>query len=165
MVFKYQKEEYKLQVNDIIDVQIRSVNEEANKLFSVQGAQSQQTMQAGIQGGGDLFYMTGFTINTNGAIELPYIGEIILEGKTLQEAKEVIDEQVARLFKTYYLQVKLGGVRFSTLGEFNKSGKLVILQNQVTIYEAISTLLTTTVSVVLIQTLFVYSTANLNQRS
>ena len=138
MVFKYQKEEYKLQVNDIIDVQIRSVNEEANKLFSVQGAQSQQTMQAGIQGGGDLFYMTGFTINTNGAIELPYIGEIILEGKTLQEAKEVIDEQVARLFKTYYLQVKLGGVRFSTLGEFNKSGKLVILQNQVTIYEAIS---------------------------
>ncbi len=30
---EYQMEEYRLQENDIIDVQIRSMNEEANKLF------------------------------------------------------------------------------------------------------------------------------------
>ena len=50
-VFEYQKEEYKLQVNDILDVQIRSMNEEANKLFSIQGNQGQQAMQAGVQSG------------------------------------------------------------------------------------------------------------------
>jgi len=137
-VFKYQKEEYKLQVNDILDIQIRSMNEEANKLFSIQGSQGQQAMQVGVQGGGDLYYMTGFTVNANGAIELPYIGEVSIIGKTLEEAKTIIDEQVARLFKTYYLQVKLGGIRFATLGEFNRSGKQVILQNQATIYEAIA---------------------------
>jgi len=137
-VFEYQKEEYKLQINDILDVKIRSMNEEANKLFSNQGIQGQQAMQAGVQGGGDLYYMTGFTVNENGAIELPYIGEVSIKGKTLEEAKKAIDEQVARLFKTYYLQVKLGGIRFATMGEFNKSGKQVILQNQATIYEAIA---------------------------
>lgn len=137
-VFEYQKEEYKLQLNDILDVKIRSMNEEANKLFSLQGIQGQQALQAGIQGGGDLYYMTGFTVNANGAVVLPYIGEVHVEGKTLEEAKSVIDEQVAQYFKTYFLQVKLGGIRFSTLGEFNRSGKQVILQNQVTIYEAIA---------------------------
>jgi polysaccharide export outer membrane protein len=137
-IFEYQKEEYKLQVNDILDVQIRSMNEEANKLFSIQGAQGQQAMQVGAQNGGDLYYMTGFTVNANGAIELPYIGEVNVKGKTLEEAKVAIDEQVSRFFKTYYLQVKLGGIRFATLGEFNRSGKQVILQNQATIYEAIA---------------------------
>ena len=137
-VFEYQKEEYKLQVNDILDVQIRSMNEEANKLFSIQGQAGQQAMQIGTQSGGDVYYMTGYTVKDNGAIELPYIGEVSVKGKTLKEAKVAIDEQVARFFKTYYLQVKLGGIRFATLGEFNRNGKQVILQNQATIYEAIA---------------------------
>jgi len=137
-IFEYQKEEYKLQVNDILDVQIRSMNEEANKLFSISNQGGGQNMQAGIQSGGDVYYMTGYTVNDNGAIELPYIGEFSVKGKTLQEAKVVIDAEVSRFFKTYYLSVKLGGIRFSTLGEFNTSGKYVILQNQATIYEAIA---------------------------
>ena len=137
-VFEYQKEEYRLQENDILDVQIRSMNEKANKLFTVQNQGGGQNMQAGMQSGGDVYYMTGYTVNDNGAIELPYIGEVVLKGKTLKEAKEVINVEVARYFKTYYLSVKLGGIRFSTLGEFNNSGKQVILQNQATIYEAIA---------------------------
>ena len=137
-VFEYQKEEYRLQENDILDVQIRSMNEEANKLFSIQGQSGQQAMQVGVQSGGDLYYMTGYTVNDNGAIELPYIGEVLVKGKTLKEAKASVDTEVAKFFKTYYLQVKLGGIRFSTLGEFNRSGKQVILQNQATIFEAIA---------------------------
>ncbi len=136
-VFEYQKEEYRLQESDIIDVQIRSMNEEANKLFSIQ-AQSAQAMQLGAQSGGDLYYMTGYTVNHKGTIELPYIGEVDVRGKTLKEVKAAIDTEVAKFFKNYYLQVKLGGIRFSTLGEFNRSGKHVILQNQATIYEAIA---------------------------
>ena len=137
-VFEYQKEEYRLQENDILDVQIRSTNEEANKLFSIQGQAGQQAMRAGVQSGGDLYYMTGYTVNHNGAIELPYIGEVTVKGSTLKEAKAAVDTEVAKYFKNYYLQVKLGGIRFSTLGEFNRSGKQVILQNQATIYEAIA---------------------------
>ena len=137
-VFEYQKEEYKMQVNDILDVQIRSMNEDANKLFTIQLQTGQQAMQAGLQSGGDLYYMTGYTVNQKGAIELPYIGEVLVKGKTLKEAKAAVDNEVAKFFKNYYLQVKLGGIRFSTLGEFNRVGKHVVLQNQATIYEAIA---------------------------
>ena len=137
-IFEYQKEEYKLQVNDILDVQIRSMNEEANKLFAIQNQGGGQNMQLGVQSGGDLYYMSGYSVNDNGAIELPYIGEVTVLGETLKEAKAAIDIEVARYFKTYYLSVKLGGIRFAALGEFNNVGKQVILQNQATIYEAIA---------------------------
>ena len=136
-VFEYQKEEYRLQENDILDVQIRSMNEEANKLFSIQGQAGQQAMQVGAQSGGDLYYMTGYTVNHNGAIELPYIGEVTVKGKTLKEAKAAVDTEVSKFLRTITCR-KLGGIRFSTLGEFNRSGKQVILQNQATIYEAIA---------------------------
>lgn len=138
-VFEYQKEHYRLQVNDIIDVQIRSMNEEANNLFSVSAArQNPQAMNAGVQGGGDLYYMTGYTVGEDGTIELPFIGKVKVEGRSLSEAKELIDQEVSKFFKTYFLQVKLGGIRFSSLGEFRNTGKFVVLQNQVTIYEALA---------------------------
>jgi polysaccharide export outer membrane protein len=136
--FKYDKDEYRIQENDILDVQIRSMNEEANKLFSIQGNIGNQAAQAGVASGGDLYYMTGYSVNHKGAIELPFLGEVVVKGKTLKDAKQAIDLEVAKLFKNYYLSVKLGGIRFSALGEFNRTGKHVILQNQATIYEAIA---------------------------
>ena len=58
-------------------------------------------------------------------------------GLTLNEVHPAVDAKVSELFTNYYVQVKLGGVRFSALGEFNRPGKHVVMQNQVTIFEAL----------------------------
>ena len=65
-------------------------------------------------------------------------GEVDVMGLTLNEAHSAVDAKVSELFSNYHLQVKLGGVRFSALGEFNRPGKHVVMQNQVTIFEAIA---------------------------
>lgn len=136
-VFEYQKEEYRLQVNDILDVQISSLNPEVNVIFGANTSIS-QNMQVGIQNGGDLYYMTGFSVSDAGTIDLPFIGKINVVGQTLEEAKTTINEEVSKMFKSFYLKVKLGGIRYSALGEFGSPGKKVILQNQATIFEAIA---------------------------
>ena len=97
-VFEYEKQAYRLQANDILDVQIRSMNEEANQLFSLQMQQGQQAMQVGTQNGGDLYYLTGYPVSEEGAITLPYIGEVYVKGQTLQDAKKRIDVEVAKYF-------------------------------------------------------------------
>lgn len=135
--FKYDRQEYKLQENDILDVQIRSMNPEVNALFSP-GSTMNQSMQAGTQGGGDLYYMTGYSVNEEGDIELPFVGKINVQGQSLKEAKASVTTEVSKMFKSFHLQVKLGGIRYSALGEFSKPGKKVILQNQATIFEAIA---------------------------
>lgn len=137
-VFSYDRQSYRLQVNDILDVKVRSMNEEANTLFSGNSGNNNQQMQVGARGGGDIYYITGYTVNDSGYIDLPVLGEVYVQGHTIQEAEQAIEEEVKKYFSKYYLRVQLGGIRYAALGEFNAPGKSVILQNQVTIFEAIA---------------------------
>ena len=137
-VFRYDKQEYKLQMNDILDVKISSLNPEVNALFNASTAGTMQVAQATAQTGGDLFYITGYSIDQDGNIDIPFVGMVDVLGLTLNEAHSAVDTKVSELFTNYHLQVKLGGVRFSALGEFNRPGKHVVMQNQVTIFEAIA---------------------------
>ena len=136
--FTYNREEYKLQVNDILDVKISSLNPDVNAIFNASSMATMQVAQATAQKGGDLYYMTGYSISNEGDIDIPFVGKVNVQGKTLAEAHASVDEKVGELFNNYHLQVKLGGIRFSAIGEFNIPGKHVVLQNQATIFEAIA---------------------------
>lgn len=138
MVFKYDRQHYRLQVNDIIDVKVRSMSQEANELFSGSSSGNNQQMQMGVQGGGDIYYMTGYSVSDSGYVDLPVIGNILVEGLSIEEAEESIRIAVKQYFSKFYLKVQLGGIRYSALGEFARPGKFVVLQNQLTIFEAIS---------------------------
>ena len=137
-MFEYDKQEYKLQMNDILDVKISSLNPDVNALFNASTIGTMQVAQATAQTGGDLFYITGYSIDDDGHIDIPFVGKVGVQGLTLNEAHAAVDDKVSELFTNYHLQVKLGGVRFSALGEFNRPGKHVVMQNQVTIFEAIA---------------------------
>ena len=137
-IFEYNKEEYQLQMNDILDVKISSLNPEINALFNASAMGTMQVAQATAQTGGDLFYITGYSIDQDGNIDIPFVGKVNVLGLTLNEAHSAVDVKVLELFTNYHLQVKLGGVRFSALGEFNRPGKHVVMQNQVTSFEAIA---------------------------
>ncbi|MDR9399746.1 MAG: polysaccharide biosynthesis/export family protein [Salibacter sp.] len=139
IAFTYDRQEYRLQVNDIVDVKLSSPEEAIQNFFDVGagGNQNQSARMAG-GGGGDIYYMTGYTVSDSGNLELPVIGKVKAEGKTIPELKELLDAKMQEYFKEYFLQVRLGGIRYSTIGEFNAPGKYTILQNQVTIFEAIA---------------------------
>ena len=137
-IFEYDKAEYHLQVNDILDVKISSLNPEVNAIFNNASHGWIQAANASVQTGGDLFYITGYSIDQDGKIAIPFVGKVDVLGLTLDTAYSRIDRKVSELFTNYHLQVKLGGVRFSALGEFNRPGKHVVMQNQVTILEAIA---------------------------
>ena len=138
VTFTYNRQQYHLQINDIVDVKVYSPEESVNQFFNIQQASSSQNMQVGVQSGGDLYYMTGFSINDSGNLVLPVIGNIYAAGKTIVELKTEIQSELDTYLKEYHLEVKLGGIRYTALGEFNAPGKYVLLQNQATIYEAIA---------------------------
>ena len=136
-LFTYENHEYKLQINDILDVKISSLNPEVNAIFNSSALGTTQT-QASAQTGGDLYYITGYSISPSGYVDIPFIGKVFVAGLSLESARDAIDVRVKELFNNYHLKVKLGGVRFSALGEFGRPGKHVVMQNQVTIFEAIA---------------------------
>jgi polysaccharide export outer membrane protein len=138
----YKFDDYLLQAFDIVEINVKTTSPELNELFSVITGDMMNNMgMMGGQGGGDIFFMNGYTIEEDGTVELPLIGDVKLVGLTTREAKETIEKEVGKYVNEdeYFVRVRLGGIRFSALGEFNAPGKHTVLQNRVTIFEAIAT--------------------------
>ena len=136
----YEIPEYKLQYNDIIDVNVQTVDDMILNGFNNKAiGGSNQMGNMASQSGGDIYYMTGYTVDQNGSIRLPIVGEVNVKDKTLEEARITIEEKL-RVYVTteLYVKVKLGGIRYAALGEFRRPGKYVVLQDRMTIFEAIA---------------------------
>lgn len=139
-LISYEIPEYKLQYNDIVDVNIQTVEDLLLNGFNNKSAMANnQQMQVAGQSGGDIYYMTGYTVDMNGDIRLPIVGTVNIKDKTIEEARIQIEKQLREYVTTeVYVKVKLGGIRYSALGEFRRPGKFVVLQDRMTIFEAIA---------------------------
>jgi polysaccharide export outer membrane protein len=127
-VYKLNNEPYRLQVNDVLSIDIKAEDPEIVSLFMSSG------------GGGDL-YFSGYTVNRNGNIRIPYIGELNVLGYTEKEVREKIEIELVKFVKkveSVFVTVKLGGINFTITGEIGSSGTKNIVQNEVTIVEAIA---------------------------
>jgi polysaccharide export outer membrane protein len=140
-VIAYEIPEYRLQFNDIIDVSITTADDLMRDGFRVLGQNPSTNNMLGqvAQSGGDIYYMNGYNVDKNGMIRLPLIGEVYVRDQTIEEARRTIEEKAKPFVKTeLFVRVKLGGIRYSALGEFRKPGKFVVLQDRMTIFEAIA---------------------------
>lgn len=138
--YPYMTEDYLLQINDIVEVNIKTTDPEMNLIFGAVTNDKQTSTQGSNMGAGDVFFMNGYTLDDKGIIEIPLIGDINLLGLTTAQSKELVESKVSEYVRDgeYFVRVRLGGIRYSALGEFNRSGKFTILQNSVTIFEAIA---------------------------
>lgn len=134
----YEYAEYKLQYNDIISVDIKTTVPFVNEAFSL-FQESANLMRGGMQGSGDVYYMTGFKVDREGQIELPLLGKLKVSGLTLDESKELIQKALEDIVsEDVFVRVKLGGIRYSIFGEVQRPGKFTILQDRLTIFEALA---------------------------
>lgn len=122
----YEIPEYKLQYNDIIDVNIQTVDDLLAMGFNNKATQMNGQMgNVSAQNGGDIYYMTGYSVDQSGNIRLPIVGDVNVKEKTLEEARVTIEESLRKYVTSeLYVKVKLGGVRYSALGEFRRPESL-----------------------------------------
>lgn len=129
--------DYRLQKKDILYISLSTEDERMNKVFVPGVGVATPTVQNQYSVG-TLFYYIGFTINDSGCVELPYVGNIHVEGLTLEFAKLKLESELKKYFKVFHLQVKIAEFKFSVLGFVNRPGQYFFQQNKVNIFEAIS---------------------------
>jgi polysaccharide export outer membrane protein len=127
---------YKLQKGDVLYVSLTTEDEKLNKIF-VPGAGG-QVLQQQQNVSGTLFYFVGFTIDSKGEIEFPYLGKIKVIDMEIEQAKAAIETQLKKYFKVFYLQVKVAEFKFSVLGYVNRPGQYFFQQNKISIIEALA---------------------------
>lgn len=132
----YDLAEYRLQFNDIISIDIKTTVPFINEAFQFQDGNG---MRQGGQGSADVYYMTGYTVDKEGQIDMPILGKINVNGSTLDEAKTKLQNALREVVnEDIFVRVKLGGIRYSIFGEVVRPGKFTILQDRLTIFEALA---------------------------
>lgn len=128
---------YILQPFDIVSIDFASSNEDLIVAFEYQGSRAARGGSGG--GASDIFYFTGYSIDQEGFIELPQLGKIQIAGLTEEEAQKKVQDRINEYFKEeIFVKLRIGGIRFTALGEFSNSGTQVILKNRATIFDALA---------------------------
>lgn len=84
--------------------------------------------------------MSGYTVDSKGAIDFPIIGEVIVGGLTREQAANLIKERLvdSKQIKDPVVTVEFMNLGFSVLGEVTRPGRYAIDRDKFTILDALS---------------------------
>jgi polysaccharide export outer membrane protein len=123
----------KIQINDIIDVKISTLNPETAAPYNAGGGSS--NTNAGIE----LMKLQGYIVAVNGTISLPILGDIVVTNKTIVEIqnniKQTLEEDGHLLNPTVVVRVL--NAKFTILGEVANPGTYTYTEQYITFPQAL----------------------------
>lgn len=128
---------YKLQVHDIITIEIKADDERYVTMFQKSGVNN-ATLQNRAQGAG---YFSGYSVDRHGNIRLPYLGEINVLGYTTREVRKKVEKKLKDYIKEntqIFVTVKLEGINYTIMGEVGSPGPKIVYQNKLSIIDAVT---------------------------
>ena len=100
---------------------------------------TEQMTPANAQGGGSLLNnQDGYLVSLTGTVFLPLIGEISLRGMTTEQASKSLTEKYAKYLRHPFVTVNILNQRVYVLGEVRSPGMIPVLNETMTIFEAIA---------------------------
>lgn len=126
---------YKLQIGDLLSINIKALDKELVALFKTTNDETSQQSQNSL-------YFNGFTVDIHGNIEIPIIGKMNVLGYTTEEISDRVEELLLKEYfeesANIFVTVKLSGLRFTVNGEVGTTGTVTLFKERVTIMEAIA---------------------------
>ena len=106
---------YRLQVNDVLSVDIKAIDSKLVSIFNT----TENSSGAGKSESG--LYFNGFTVDDHGNIRMPILGEINVIGYTVEEVRIIIEKKLLEeYFKSeanIFVTVKLAGFKYTINGK------------------------------------------------
>ncbi len=124
---------YKVQPGDNLYIKIISIDQRTSDLFNAgdnrQG--SAMSSDAGI-------YLNSYTVNSDGFVDFPLIGQVDVKNKTVEEIKNKLQDELDEYIKESVVIVKMVNFYVTILGEVMAPGEYKIYQDELNIFEALS---------------------------
>lgn len=126
---------YRLQTNDLLQITVRATDMKLVEVFNTTPANQ------ALQNENTVYYM-GYVVDDHGNIRMPILNEINVLGFTVAEVREKIEKRLLdEYFKEeagIFVNVKLGGFRYTINGEVMQPGTKILLVEKLNIMEAIA---------------------------
>ena len=120
-----------IQPGDILDIQIKALNPESVLVFQRQstlGLQQQQVQNRAID---------GYLVGEDGSINLPIVGAIDTSNQSTQALAQIIQEALTPYINNPTVNIRLLNFRVSVLGEVNKPGTFTVLEERLSLPQAL----------------------------
>ncbi len=128
--------DYKVRPNDILHIRVTTLDAEAHAIFNMEDTRSMRSTTGGM---GDLnLYIYGYTVNKEGKVQMPVVGEVEVSGLTIDETRRRIQEEVDNYLIGATVSVKMANFSVSVVGEVNSPGNFYVYDNEFTIMDAIA---------------------------
>ena len=132
-VIKNKRPAYRLQVNDVLQVDIRNPDPATTALF---------TKVEGNAGNGNInnafLFLSGYSIDNEGFINIPIVGKVQVEGLTVDEGEALIQSEIDKYLNNSSAELKLVSFKISILGEVSSPGYYFVYNGQANVLEALS---------------------------
>ena len=127
------KIDYTIQPGDNLYIKVSSINQKANSIFNTESQYRQQYMNNDVS-----VYLNSYTVDNEGYIDFPLIGQLLIKNLTIEETKNKVQEKLSEYIKESIVIVKLVNFNITMLGEVRKPGEYKIYQDEINIFEALS---------------------------
>lgn len=129
---------YKLQPNDVLNIKIASQTPEEYNPFAIADPYITSASTGGMNLGQGAMSNIGYRVDPAGYLNLPVVGEINVQGMTVEELETLIDTLAMDQLEDPVTKIALMNFRFSVLGEVMTEGLMISQDNSMTMLQAIA---------------------------
>lgn len=128
-----QQKQYTVQPNDVLSVKVQSRDPEQAAFFNIT-----TTANTNIQANPASLLLSGYTVNNEGMINLAIVGKIKVSDNTVEEIRDIIQNEIDKHLLGATVSVLLTSFKISILGDVRNPGTNYIYNSQATIFEGLS---------------------------
>lgn len=124
--------------DDVLNITIQTLDPAANSVLNqgnlpvnsggVTGSSTNTTTQA---------IISGYLVNKEGFVHLPYIGDVQVKGLTSDQVKNLVAEKIAVYFKDPVVNVRFTNFKITVLGEVRNPTTFLLPNENPTVFDAL----------------------------
>lgn len=124
-------DDYRIRPNDLLYIRIIGVDPQNVAFLNLIGAQTTSVASGSLE-------LITYLVDETGNITYPFLGKIMVAGRTVTEIQQIIQEKVDTYLQNSSAFVKLVGRNVTVLGEVGNPGQMIMTKSRITIFETIA---------------------------
>lgn len=122
-----------IQINDVLDIKVHSQDLVTAAPFNLLPTSGNMNVNDP-----NLYQLQGYLVDENGAIDFPVLGKIMVMGKTKEEVKNLLVEQLKTYLKNPVVNIRFLNFKITVSGEVNRPGAFQVYNERITLSEIIT---------------------------
>ncbi len=121
--------EYRLQPGDVLRIEVVSLTDKEFDIFKDESSRQNSNREDPI--------LSGYVVDSNGYISLPFVGDILVQRLTVREVREKLDQILSEYLESPVANVRLISFNFTVMGEVQNQGRYETFDEKINVLEAV----------------------------